>query len=109
MAPDSASANRFPSGPCGSTIAGILLFGEMARNSGLNWSPAPMSTGCTRYSRPVSSSMMWTLCPLGVGQVYRSITFCLSRNLDQLLAEILSLEQPDEGLGRIVQSLRYGL
>jgi hypothetical protein len=26
-------------------IAGIRLFGEMRRNSGLNWSPALMSTG----------------------------------------------------------------
>ena len=32
-------------GPSGSTMAGILLFGLIARNSGLNWSPAPMLTG----------------------------------------------------------------
>src|SRR5256885_3022643 len=32
-----------------------------------------MLTGRTSYSRPVSSTMMWILCPLGVGQVYTSI------------------------------------
>ena len=30
-----------------SIIAGILLFGEILRNSGLNWSPSPMFTGMT--------------------------------------------------------------
>ena len=34
-----------PSGPSGSTIAGILLFGLIARNSGSNCSPVPMSIG----------------------------------------------------------------
>src|SRR5258708_28882627 len=33
-----------------------------------------MSTGCTRYANAHSSSMMCTLCPLGVAQEYRSIT-----------------------------------
>src|SRR5438477_11876846 len=32
-----------------------------------------MLTGRTSYSRPVSSTMMWILCPLGVGQVCTSI------------------------------------
>src|SRR5882762_9665468 len=32
-----------------------------------------MFTGRTSYSSPVSSSMMWILCPLGVGQVWISI------------------------------------
>src|SRR3979490_1277234 len=32
-----------------------------------------MFTGRTSYSSPVSSSMMWILCPLGVGQVKTSI------------------------------------
>src|ERR1700755_1786097 len=62
-----------PSGPCGSTIAGILLFGLIARKSGLNWSPAAMSTGIARYGRPHSSSMMWTLWPFGVAHEYTSI------------------------------------
>jgi hypothetical protein len=66
MAPDSISEMGWPSGPSESTMAGILLFGLMARNSGLNWSPAPMSTACTLYGRPHSSSMMWTLWPFGV-------------------------------------------
>ena len=47
MAPDSKRAIR-PSGPSGSTIAGIRLFGLIARNSGWNWSPFPMLTGITR-------------------------------------------------------------
>ncbi len=72
MAPDSNSAMGLPSGPSGSTSAGILLFGLMARNSGWNWSPVPMLTGIASQSRPRrkphSSSMMWTLWPLGVGQ-----------------------------------------
>ena len=50
-------------------IAGILLFGLIFRNSGLNWSPAWMSIGWTVYGSPVSSSMIWTLWPFGVGQV----------------------------------------
>jgi hypothetical protein len=69
MAPDSNSAMGAPSGPSGSTIAGILLFGLIFRNAGSNWSPLPISIGITRYSRPVSSSMMWILWPFGVGQV----------------------------------------
>ena len=73
MAPDSNSEIGFPSGPCGSVMAGILLFGLIFRNSGLNWSPAPMLTGMARYGRPHSSSMMWTLWPLGVGQEKTSI------------------------------------
>ena len=38
----------WPSGPSGSVMAGILLLGLMARKSGANCSPAPMSTGWTR-------------------------------------------------------------
>ena len=37
-----------PSGPSGSTIAGIRLFGEIARNSGANCSPLPISMNSTR-------------------------------------------------------------
>ena len=44
MAPDSKTEIGRPSGPSGSTIAGIRLFGEMRRKSGLNWSPLPMFT-----------------------------------------------------------------
>jgi hypothetical protein len=36
-------------------IAGMRLFGEMARKSGLNWSPALMSTGWIAYSSSASS------------------------------------------------------
>ena len=48
IAPDSNSEIGLPSGPSGSVIAGIRLLGLIARNSGLNWSPAPMLTGMTR-------------------------------------------------------------
>ena len=47
IAPDSKTASLRPPGPSRSTSAGILLLGEISRNSGLNWSPAPMSTGTT--------------------------------------------------------------
>jgi hypothetical protein len=33
-----------------------------------------MSIGVTRYGKPVSSSIMETLRPFGVGHVYKSIT-----------------------------------
>src|SRR6185436_11877087 len=40
---------------------------------GLNWSPAPMSTGMARYGKPHSSSMIWPLWPFGVAHEYTSI------------------------------------
>jgi len=46
----------------------MRLFGLIARNSGLNWSPLPILTGTVRYSRPHSSSMMLIFQPFGVGQ-----------------------------------------
>ena len=45
MAPDSKMEIGAPSGPYGSTIAGIRLLGAIFRKSGLNWSPVPMFTG----------------------------------------------------------------
>src|SRR5258707_1049993 len=39
--------------------------GLILRNSGLNWSPAPISIGITLYARPSSSSAMCTLWPFG--------------------------------------------
>src|SRR2546422_2786255 len=68
MAPDSNTEIGFPPGPSGSTIAGMRLFGEIARNSGLNWSPWPMLTGYTTYGSPHSSSMIEIFQPFGVGQ-----------------------------------------
>ena len=70
MAPDSNSARGWPPGPWGSKMAGILLFGFSARNSGENWSLAWMSTRCASYGMPTSSSMTDTLMPLGVGKEY---------------------------------------
>ena len=52
----------------GSTMAGMRLLGEIARNSGVNCSPFWMSTYFTVYGSPVSSSMMEIFQPLGVGQ-----------------------------------------
>ena len=57
-----------PPGPCGSTIAGMRLFGEIFRKSGLNCSPFEMFTGFKTYGRPHSSSMIEILKPFGVGQ-----------------------------------------
>jgi hypothetical protein len=55
-------------GPCGSTIAGIRLLGEIARNSGVNCSPLEMSTARMLYGSPHSSSMIEIFQPFGVGQ-----------------------------------------
>ena len=68
MAPDSKIEIGLPSGPWWSTIAGMRLLGEIARNCGLNCSPLDMSTGITVYGRPHSSSMIVIFQPLGVGQ-----------------------------------------
>src|SRR5205085_12632154 len=74
IAPDSIIAIGLPSGPSGSTIDGILPFGLIARYSGVNCSLfVPMLILCTLYGRPHSSSMMETLRPFGVLQVYSSI------------------------------------
>src|SRR5690348_510004 len=43
-------------------------FGVILRNSGLNWSPAPILTGMMLYSSPNSSSAICTFWPFGVGQ-----------------------------------------
>ena len=49
-------------------MAGMRLFGLMARNSGVNCSPLPMFTGTSRHGRPHSSSMIEIFQPFGVGQ-----------------------------------------
>jgi hypothetical protein len=48
IAPDSKIEIGAPSGPSGSTMAGIRLFGAIFRKSGSNCSPAPMLTRFTR-------------------------------------------------------------
>ena len=48
-------------------IAGILPLGFRARYSGVQVSLAPMLMKCGSYGRPVSSSMIDTFTPLGVG------------------------------------------
>ena len=57
-----------PPGGSRSTMAGIRLLGDNARNAGENCSPRPMFTGFTLYGRPHSSSMMEIFQPFGVGQ-----------------------------------------
>jgi hypothetical protein len=57
-----------PSGPSGSTIAGMRLLGLIFRNSGVNCSPLPMFTGTMRYGTPVSSKKIVIFHPFGVGQ-----------------------------------------
>src|SRR6266481_6941195 len=64
---------RLPSGPSGSTIAGILLLGLIARKSGAICSPLVMLTGITSYGSPISSSATEILRPFGVFQVCSSI------------------------------------
>lgn len=51
-----------------------MLFGPMARNSGLNWCLARRSTPAVRYSRPVSSRKIVTLWAFGVGHMCSSST-----------------------------------
>ena len=71
MAPDSKTPTEpSPNSGAGSwsTIAGIRLFGLIARNSGVNCSPLEMLTGIIRYAAPSSSSRMATFQPFGVGQ-----------------------------------------
>ena len=52
MAPDSKTLIDSPSGPSGSTIAGILLFGLIARKSGVNWSAGPDVDGMDIVGEP---------------------------------------------------------
>src|ERR1700720_4164428 len=59
---------RLPPGPSGSTIAGILLFGLIARNAGAICSPLVILTGKTLYGSPISSSATLILRPFGVFQ-----------------------------------------
>src|SRR5580704_17085 len=70
IAPDSNKGKGLPSGPCGSSMAGILLLGLSERNSGDICSLASKSTRCGSYARPVSSSITETLTPFGVGSEY---------------------------------------
>src|SRR3546814_7911365 len=66
----SSDLSGAPSGPFGSSIAGILLFGFSDIDSGEVWSLLSKLTLCTSYGRPVSSSMIDAFTPLGVGSEY---------------------------------------
>src|SRR5580693_1542872 len=77
MAPDSNTLTRLPPGPSGSTIAGILLLGLIARNAGAICSPLLMLTGKTLYGSPISSSATLILRPFGVFQVWSSMVILL--------------------------------
>ena len=48
-------------------IAGIFPLGLSERNSGVFWSSLLKSTRCTSYGKPISSSMIETFTPFGVG------------------------------------------
>jgi hypothetical protein len=63
IAPDSNSGSGLPSGPLGSMMAGILLFGFSDRNSGDSWSLLSKLTSAAHTRRPVSSSAMETFTP----------------------------------------------
>src|ERR1700694_395195 len=73
MAPDSNTLTHLPRGPSGSTIAGILLLGLIARKSGAICSPLVMFTGMTLYGSPISSSATLILRPFGVFHVWSSM------------------------------------
>ena len=73
MAPLSKMEIGLPSGPSGSMIAGMRLFGLIFKKAGLNWSPAPMFTGVILYGSPISSQAMVIFNPFGVGQKNISI------------------------------------
>src|ERR1035441_4511006 len=77
MAPDSNTVIGCPSGPTGSLMAGMRLFGLNARNSGLNCSPLERFTGFTVYGNPISSSATLIFRPLGVFQVHSSMVMCV--------------------------------
>src|ERR1700728_3670991 len=70
IAPDSNNARGAPPGPWGSRMAGILPLGLSERNAGDFWSLESKLTRCGSYGRPVSSSMIETFTPLGVGSEY---------------------------------------
>src|ERR1700682_1631191 len=70
---------RLPSGPSGSTIAGILLLGLIARKSGAICSPLVMLTGKTLYGSSISSSATLILRPFGVFQVCSSMVIFVPR------------------------------
>src|SRR4029450_4706778 len=62
-----------PSGPSGSTIAGILLLGLSLRKLGAICSPLAMFTWSSLSASPISSSATEILRPFGVFQVCSSI------------------------------------
>src|ERR1700694_5521795 len=78
MAPDSNTLTHLPPGPSGSTIAGILLLGLIARKSGAICSPLVMFTGMTLYGSPISSSATLILRPFGVFQVCSSMVIIVN-------------------------------
>src|SRR6185436_20045541 len=78
-----------PSGPSGSTIAGILLFGLSLRKAGAICSPLLMFTGITVYGSPISSSATEIFRPFGVFQVCSSMVIPVSPR--EALIEALTL------------------
>src|SRR5712691_1278046 len=79
---------RLPSGPSGSTIAGILLLGLIARKSGAICSPLVMLIGMTLYGSSISSSATLILRPFGVFQVCSS-----------MVISVIPRERACEGIG----------
>src|ERR1700753_3982178 len=68
---------RLPSGPSGSTIAGILLFGLISRNAGAICSPLVMLTGTTLYGSSIFSHAIEVFRAFGLFQVWNSMVICL--------------------------------
>src|SRR5712675_1608043 len=96
---------RLPPGPSGSTIAGILLFGLIARNAGAICSPLVILTGKTWYGSPISSSATLILRPFGVFQVWSSmVIFVIPRESGGYLVtrNLTALQPPSGNMGHAV-------
>src|SRR3990172_8728202 len=81
-------------------MAGILLLGLSFRCSGVNCSPSRMLTSTCVHSRPVSSSMIMTFWPLGVGLECSSIMGSL---------RAWSILRPDDNRGTALTLLQFPL
>src|ERR1700753_278653 len=92
---------RLPSGPSGSTIAGVLLFGLISRNAGAICSPLVMLTGTTLYGSSISSNATEILRPFGVFQVWNSMVILLP-------VVIRGMGHPYRGTGHPYNQPRHG-
>src|SRR3979411_1057785 len=102
---------RLPSGPSGSTIAGILLFGLIARNAGAVCSPLVILTGKTLYGSPISSSATLILRPFGVFQVWSSMVILVIPRVSgyPVTRNVSTLQPPPRNTGHAVDGATSAL